>query len=100
MIHVIAIITARPGMRDKIIARVQENIPAVVAEEGCIEYRPVVDLSAEAATGFGCDTLVIIEKWRDETCLKDHAAAAHMKNYAEKVKDFIQERTIRILKDI
>ncbi|MCX3310985.1 antibiotic biosynthesis monooxygenase [Pantoea vagans] len=61
MIQLIAIITARPGMRDEIIARVQENIPAVVAEEGCIEYRPVVDLSTEAATSFGSDTLVIIE---------------------------------------
>ncbi|NIF22099.1 putative quinol monooxygenase [Candidatus Pantoea multigeneris] len=100
MIHVIAIIKAKPGMRDQIISHVQENIPAVIAEEGCIEYRPVIDLSAEAVTGFGADTLVIIEKWRDETCLKNHSVAPHMKNYAEKVKDFIQERTIHILKDI
>lgn len=100
MIHVIAIIIAKPGLRDEIIARVQENIPAVIAEEGCIEYRPVIDLATEAATGFGSDTLIIIEKWRDEICLKNHTAAPHMKNYAKKVRDFIQERTIRILKDI
>lgn len=100
MIHVIAIIKAKPGLRNEIIARVQENIPDVISEEGCIEYRPLTDLSPEAATGFGPDTLVIVEKWRDEVCLKNHAAAPHMKRYAEKVKDFILERDIRILKDI
>lgn len=100
MIHVIAIIKAKPGKRDDIIARVQENIPAVIAEEGCLEYRPVIDLSSEAATGFGADTLVIVEKWRDDICLKNHAASPHMKSYAEKVKDYILERDIRLLKDI
>jgi len=100
MIHVIAIIKAKPGKRDEIIAQVQENIPRVIAEEGCVEYRPVIDSSLEVATGFGPDTLVIVEKWRDDLCLKKHAAAPHMKSYAEKVKDYILERDIRLLKDI
>lgn len=100
MIHVIAIIKARPGMRNAVLSHVEENIPTVTAEEGCIEYRPLIDLSAEAPAGFGPDTLVIVEKWRDEACLKRHAAAAHMKNYAEKVSTFILQRDIRILKDI
>jgi len=99
MIHVIAIIKAKAGMRDNVISCIQNNIPMVLAEEGCIEYRPLIDLSAEAS-GFGPDTVVIVEKWRDETCLKNHAAAPHMKQYAEKVKDFLLERDIRILRDI
>lgn len=100
MIHVIAIITAKPGHRDDIIARVRNNMPAVISEEGCIEYRPVVDAASTLSGGFGPDTLVIVEKWRDEHCLKNHAASLHMKHYSDSVKPFIQERDIRILKDI
>ena len=100
MIHVLAIITAKPGLRAEIIKHIRENIPSVQAEEGCIEYRPVTDLSPDAENGFGPDTVVIVEKWQDETCLKNHAAAPHMKRYAENVKEFIQKRDVRILKDI
>lgn len=99
MIHVIAILTAKAGMRDAIIARVQENLSNVLAEEGCIEYRPLIDSSADES-GFGPDTLVIVEKWQDEQCLKNHAASEHMKQYGEQVKAFIAERDIRILRDI
>ncbi|HBS1665554.1 putative quinol monooxygenase [Klebsiella quasipneumoniae] len=100
MIHIMAIIKAKPGLRSEIIARIAENIPAVKAEEGCIEYRPLTDLSPDTDNGFGPDTVVIVEKWRDELCLKNHATAPHMKRYAENVKEFIRSRDIRILKDI
>lgn len=99
MIHVIAMLKAQPGQRHEIVARVQENRAAVLAEEGCIEYRPLVDL-ADSASGFGPDTLVIVEKWRDEQCLKNHATAPHMQRYAEKVKPYIQQRDVRILQDV
>ena len=38
MIHVLAIITAKAGMRDKILEAFHANMPAVHAEKGCIEY--------------------------------------------------------------
>ena len=99
MIHVIAILKAKTGMRDAIIARVQENLPNVLAEEGCIEYRPLIDSSVDGS-GFGSDTLVIVEKWQDERCLKNHAASSHMKEYGEQVKDLLVERDVRILRDV
>ena len=37
MIHVIAIITAKPGKRDEILRHFRANVPAVRAEKGCIE---------------------------------------------------------------
>ena len=43
MIHVVAIITAKPGMRDAILAAFRANMPAVHAEKGCIEYGPAID---------------------------------------------------------
>ena len=65
MIHVIAIITAKPGMRDAILREFRANMPAVHAEKGCIEYGPAIDTPdfGKIQTPFGADTFVVIEKW-------------------------------------
>lgn len=100
MIHVLAIITAKPGQREAILQAVHANVPAVRAEDGCIEYGPAID--AEGLGGFqtpiGADTFVVIEKWRDVDALKAHAAAPHMATYAAKVKDLIASRIIHVLR--
>lgn len=101
MIHVIAIITAKPGMRDQILAQFRANMPAVHAEDGCIEYRPVVD-AAEAGkiqTPIGPDTFVVIEKWASMPALHAHAAAPHMAAYAGNVREMIAGRVIHVLSD-
>lgn len=99
MIHVIAIITAKPGQREKILEAARANIPAVLAEDGCIEYAPAVDAEGMGSfqTKFGPDTFVFVEKWRDAAALKAHAAAPHMAAYGAKVKDMIASRTIHVL---
>jgi len=43
MIHVIAVITAKPGKRAEILAAFRANVPAVRAEKGCIEYGAAID---------------------------------------------------------
>jgi len=99
VIHVIAIITAKPGMRDQILAAFRANMPAVHAEQGCIEYGPAVD--AEGAGGmqtkFGPDTFLVIEKWESLDALKGHAASPHMAAYAAKTREMIQNRVIHVL---
>jgi quinol monooxygenase YgiN len=99
MIHVLAIITAKPGKREEILAAFRANMPAVHAEAGCIEYGPAIDLEGAGAiqTPFGPDTFVVIEKWETPAHLKAHAAAPHMAAYAAKVKELIQSRVIHVL---
>jgi quinol monooxygenase YgiN len=99
MIHVIAIITAKPGQRETILEAARANIPAVRAEDGCIEYAPTTDAEGLGSfqTKFGADTFVFIEKWRDAQALKAHAGAPHMAAYAAKVKDLIASRVIHVL---
>lgn len=99
MIHVLAIITAKPGQREAMLEAVRANIPAVRAEDGCIEYGPAVDAEGlgNFQTRFGPDTFLVIEKWRDAEALKAHAAAPHMAAYAAKVKDLIAGRVIHVL---
>jgi quinol monooxygenase YgiN len=99
MIHVVALITTKPGMRDAVLEAFHANVPAVHAEDGCIEYGPAVD--AEGLGSFqakvGPDTFVVIEKWRDVAALKAHAAAPHMAAYGAKVKDMLAGRVVHVL---
>ena len=99
MIHVLAVITAKPGQRERILEAFRENMPAVRAEDGCLEYGPATDAEGMGSfqTKFGADTFVVIEKWRDAQALKAHAAAPHMAAYAAKVKDLIASRVIHVL---
>ena len=99
MIHVVAILTTKPGMRDSVLQAFRANIPAVIAEDGCIEYGPAIDAEGLGGfqTRFGADTFVVIEKWRDVAALKAHAAAPHMAAYAAKVKDMLAGRVVHVL---
>jgi quinol monooxygenase YgiN len=99
MIHVIAIITAKPGMRDAILTEFRGNLAAVRAEQGCIEYGPAIDTEGMGSfqTAFGPDTFLAIEKWADKAALKAHAAAPHMAAYAAKTRDMIASRVIHVL---
>jgi len=99
MIHVVAVITAKPGKREEILKHFRANMPAVHAEKGCIEYGPAID--ADPALPFqakyGPDTFLAIEKWESMDALKAHAAAPHMKAYGEKTRDLVANRAVHIL---
>jgi quinol monooxygenase YgiN len=102
MIHVIAVITAKPGKRAAILEAFRANVPAVRAEQGCIEYGAAVD--ADNALPFqkkwGDDTFLVIEKWDRMDALKAHAAAPHMAAYGAKTRELIASRVIHILSPV
>jgi quinol monooxygenase YgiN len=99
VIHVIAVVTAKPGKREEVLKHFRANVPAVRAEKGCIEYGAAVD--AEPAlpvqTKYGPDTFVVVEKWESMDALRAHAAAPHMVAYGAKTKDLLASRVIHIL---
>ena len=99
MIHVIAIITAKPGQREKVLEAFRANVPAVRAENGCIEYGATVDADGLGSfqTRVGGDTFVVVEKWESVDALKAHAAAPHMAAYAAKTRDLLADRVIHVL---
>src|SRR5277367_5625043 len=95
MIRVVAVITAKPGRREAILA-------AVRAEKGCIEYAAHID-----ATGigpfqakFGPDIFAVIESWESAEALAAHVAAPHMAAYGKKTRDLIANRAIHVLSAI
>jgi len=99
MVHVLAVITAKPGRRDDILAAFRANVPAVHAEDGCIEYGATVDTEGvgDFQTRFGEDTFVAVEKWTSLAALEAHIAAPHMAAYGAKTKDMIASRIIHVL---
>ena len=99
MIHVLAIITAKPGQRERVLEAFRANMPAVHAEQGCVEYVPTLDAQGVGPiqTVLGPDTFVVVEKWESLDALKAHAAAPHMAAYGAKTKDMIASRVIHVL---
>ena len=101
-VRIVAVITAKPGMRARILEAFLANVPAVRAEDGCIEYTATVDAEGVGPlqTRFGDDTFVVVETWEGLDALKAHAVAPHMKAYAAKTKDMIAERAIHVLSPV
>lgn len=98
-VHVLAIITAKPGQRDVMLALFNANVPAVLAEDGCIAYEATIDTekAGPMQTTFGPDTFVVVEKWASLAALGAHATSGHMKAYSASTKDMLADRVIHVL---
>ena len=99
MIHVVAVITTKPGQRASVLQQFAEIVPLVRAEQGCIEYGATVDFAPvqEGQTPLGPDTFVVVEKWDGAEELDAHSKAPHMVAYRGKVKGLIAGRAIHVL---
>jgi quinol monooxygenase YgiN len=99
MIHVLAIITAKPGQLAAVLRAFKANVATVQAEAGCIEYNAALDTEG-ANPAFGPDTFVVIEKWQSIEALKAHAVSPHMAAYAEKTKQLVASRAVHVLSPV
>lgn len=99
MIHVIAVVTVKPGKREEVLRHWRQIVPAVRAEKGCIEYGAAIDAdpALPVQTKYGPDAFVVVEKWESMDALSAHAVAPHMKAYGAKTKDLLASRVIHIL---
>jgi len=99
MIHVVAVITAKPGQRAAVLEAFKANVPAVLAEQGCIEYQAVVDAKGlpPSKGSLGDDTFMVVEKWASLADLQAHGASAHMQAYAARTKELLANRVIHVL---
>ncbi|EJN07029.1 putative quinol monooxygenase [Herbaspirillum sp. YR522] len=100
IVTVVAIITAKPGKRDQLLALARANLAAVRAEEGCIEYGLTVDVDGfgPSQAPLGQDSFAFVEKWASEEALRLHFTLPHMTDYRDKSKDLIAERAVHILR--
>ena len=101
-LQVIVFITAKPGCRDAVLAAFNDNVPRVLAEDGCEAYGAYVDAAGyrPPLASFGPDTLVVLERWTTREALKAHATAAHVLAYQAKVKDWIETRMVHVMSPV
>ena len=100
MVNVLASITVKEGKRAEFIAAFKDNLPAVRAEDGCIEYFPAVDIDADLPPQqLDSNMVTVIEKWESLEALRAHLVAPHMLAYKEKVKDIVEGVALKVLQE-
>lgn len=98
MINVIASICVKTGRLSDFLEIFKSNVPNVREERGCIEYFPSVDIDADLPPQRMDENVVtIIEKWDSLEALRDHLKAPHMLAYKEKVKDIVEDVSLKVL---
>jgi quinol monooxygenase YgiN len=102
VIHVLARVSLKPGARAAWLAAFRSIEPLVHAEDGCLAYEATVDAPGVlgAQTLAGEDTVIIVERWRDEAALKAHSAAPHMTAYREAVRPLVAGVRIEVLRPL
>jgi quinol monooxygenase YgiN len=83
MIHVLAIVTAKPGLRERILEANRGNVDTVRASAGFAQFGP--------------DAFVMVEQWASMGALRAHAVAPHMKACASRVREPAASRAIHVL---
>ncbi len=99
MIHVIATIKVKSGQRVAFLAEFHRIVPMVLAENGCIEYGPTVDVASGMAMqpALREDVVVVVEKWTSLETLKAHSQAPHMLEYRVRIKDIVENVQLQVL---
>jgi len=98
MINVIASIRVKAGRVSEFLEIFKSNVPNVKEERGCTEYFPAVDIDAGLpAQSLDENVVTIIEKWESLEALSDHLKAPHMLAYREKVKDIVEDVSLKVL---
>ncbi|WP_419657411.1 antibiotic biosynthesis monooxygenase [Desulfosarcina variabilis str. Montpellier] len=98
MIYVIASIRVKPGKRDAFLEIFKANVQTVLAEKGCIDYMPTIDVDAGLPPQvLGPNLVTIIERWERLEDLHAHLKTPHMAAYREKVKDMVEGMSLKVL---
>ncbi len=100
-IDVIASIHVVPGRRDELIQIFKQNVPNVLAEDGCIHYYPTVDAdSGSPAQAKDENVVTIVERWDSLAALEAHSKAPHMDAYRVQVKELVESVSLKVLQAV
>ena len=98
MINVVASISLKPGTRAEFLKIFNANVPAVLAEDGCVEYVPTVDVdSGLEAQRKDEDSVVVIEKWETLAALHAHLEAPHMLEFRKNAGEMMEGVSLKVL---
>lgn len=100
MIYVIATVEVAEGKRDSFLEIFHRVVPSVLAEKGCMEYGPAVDLPTDIPVQVAerKNVVTIMEKWESLESLKAHLTTPHMLAYRKEVKGIVTGMKVEVLK--
>ncbi|MCF7849007.1 MAG: antibiotic biosynthesis monooxygenase [Kiritimatiellales bacterium] len=100
MINVIATIKVKPGTTAQFAEIMKKYVPAVRAEDGCIEYTPAVDFDTGLARQIKDENAVtVIEKWESPDALNTHLASPHMAEFKAEAGEFIEDLLLTVVQE-
>ena len=98
MIHVIASIHIKEGRLSEFLEIFKANVPNVLAEKGCVEYAPTIDVpTGLPPQELDKNMVTIVEKWDCLDDLRVHLSAPHMLAYKEKVETIVEKISLKVL---
>ncbi len=100
MIRVVATITVVEGTLSSVLKQLSLVAESVRSERGCIEYEFYIDCNVDIPRGEPIDKnrITLIEAWDSIESLNEHLSMSHMLAYREKVKDYVTDVHLRILR--
>jgi quinol monooxygenase YgiN len=101
MVSVVASIRVKTGRLSDYLAILKAIMQAVRRERGCIEYVPAVDIDANLPPQvLDKNVVTILEKWESLEALHAHLGSPHMQDYREKVKDIVENVSLKVLQEV
>lgn len=101
MVIVLASISVKPECHSEFLEIFKANVPAVKAEQGCIEYSPTLDVDAGLPPQvLDKDVVTIVEKWESLDALQVHLTAPHMLVYRDKVEKMVTDVSLKVLQEV
>lgn len=99
MICVIATIEIKPNKRQEYLDIFNAMVPAVRAEDGCMEYGPTVDAETDISRQMPMrdNVVTVLEKWASLDALRAHLTAPHMAEYKQATADIVVGLELQIL---
>jgi quinol monooxygenase YgiN len=102
MIYVVASIQVNEGQLEAYLAAFKALIPTVLAEEGCVEYSPALDIESglgelQTKTPNG---LTVLERWTSLEALHAHLATPHMTAFFEETSSMVADIKASVLEAV
>jgi|EndMetStandDraft_2_1072991.scaffolds.fasta_scaffold97048_1 quinol monooxygenase YgiN len=101
MIHVTAILTAKPGRVADLRAVFDYIVPLVNTEPGCIAYAMHVDAptidNMNNRRMAGEDAIVLVEQWESPEALSAHGLHAHTAELRKRLSGIVESSNVYVL---
>ena len=79
-----------------------ENVPRIKAEEGCLAYEAMIDVDSGLPTQSNLrrNTVTLVEAWANLGTLHAHLNAPHMVSFRETAKAYVRDISHQVLQPV